>query len=138
MTKQLGALCLLALAGCFAISVELKAQVPPSPDGTYALVGATKLNSTYVSRNGDMGFCPESTPGTLSISRGQVWYVSSSGRQLIGSVSPNGEIVIRVVEARDSRPFEMDVYGVVDATGMVRARQRGNSCSYDLVWRKQS
>jgi len=56
----------------------------------------------------------------------------------MGTVNSRGEILIQVVEARDSRPFEMDVTGIVDGTGTVRARQRGNSCSYDLVWRRQA
>ena len=119
------------------ISTIATAQTAGLFDGTYALVSSAKLNPTYVSRGGDMGYCPESTPGPLSVSQGRVWYVSSSGRQLIGAVGQQGEFSIRVVEPRDSRPFEMDVNGTIDPTGRAIARQRGNSCSYDLFWQKQ-
>jgi len=121
-----------------AASAAAQVQNYLSVDGTYVLVGSTKLNQTSMSRGGDMYFCPESTPGPLSISQGRAWYVSSSGRHLIGTVNPRGEILIQVIEPRDSRPFEMDVTGIVDSTGTVRARQRGNSCSYELVWRRQT
>ena len=43
---------------------------------------------------------------------------------------------MRVTEARGLQPIEMDVNGLIDAAGTVRARQRGNSCSYDLIWQK--
>jgi len=76
--------------------------------------------------------------GMLNISQGQVSYVTPSGRQLAGAVTAQGIFEIRVMEPGGSRPLEMDVNGVVDGAGMVRARQRGNSCSYDLVWQKRT
>ena len=85
-----------------------------------------------------MGTCPEMQPGALSISQGQVLYATPTGRQLTGAVTAQGIFEIRVAEPGGSRPLEMDVNGVIDGTGVVRARQRGNSCSYDLVWQKRT
>ena len=140
MSRRVGLASIIALAGVLiATETKVAAQPATSFDGTYPLVSAVKLNQTYMSRSGQMGYCPESTPSPLSISQGRAWYVSSSGRHLAGTVSPQGQILIRVSEPRDSSrgPFEMDVTGVVDGAGTVRARQRGNSCSYDLTWRRQ-
>jgi len=140
MLRKVGLLSIVGLAGLLVTAdTRVAAQPSASFEGTYVLASAVKLNQTYVSRSGQMGYCPESTPSPISISQGRAWYVSSSGRQLAGTVSPQGQILIRVSEPRDSSrgPFEMDVNGVVDGAGTVRARQRGNSCSYDLTWRKQ-
>ena len=138
MPSQSSWLTTLGLAGWLAAAATTAAaQSGPVFDGTYALVSSAKLAQTYVTRSGQTGFCPESTPGPLNISQGRVWYVSSSGRQLAGTLGQQGQFVIRVVEPRDSRPFEMDVNGTIDPAGRVHARQRGNSCSYDLVWQKQ-
>ena len=140
MSRKVGLLSMIGLAGLLvAVDARVAAQPAASLDGTYLLVSSVKLNQTYVSRSGQMGYCPESTPSPLSISQGRAWYVSSSGRHLSGTVSPQGQVVVRVTESRDSSrgPFEMDVLGVADGTGTVRARQRGNSCSYDLTWRRQ-
>jgi hypothetical protein len=140
MSGKIGLLSIIGLIGLLvATDTKVAAQPAASLDGTYPLVSAVKLNQTYVTRQGQTGFCPESTPSPLSISQGRVWYVSSSGRHLAGTVSPQGQILIRVSEPRDSSrgPFEMDVTGVADGAGTVRARQRGNSCSYDLTWRRQ-
>jgi hypothetical protein len=35
------------------------------------------------------------------------------------------------------RPVEINLSGNIDGSGTVRARQIGNSCSYDFVWQKQ-
>lgn len=139
MSRRVGLLSIIGFAGLLvAVDTRVAAQPVASFDGTYQLASSVKLNQSYVTRQGQMGFCPESTPSPLSISQGRVWYVSSSGRHLSGTVTPQGQLLIRVSEPRESSrgPFEMDVNGVVDGTGTVRARQRGNSCSYDLTWRK--
>jgi hypothetical protein len=140
MSSKIGLLSSVGLV-CLLVAADTKVAAQPAAsfDGTYPLVSAVKLNQTYVSRSGQMGYCPESTPSPLSISQGRVWYVSSSGRHLAGTVSPQGQFLIRVSEPRESSrgPFEMDVSGAADGAGTVRARQRGNSCSYDLTWRRQ-
>jgi hypothetical protein len=140
MSRKIGLLSIIGFVGLLvAVDTKVAAQPSASFDGTYTFVSAVKLNQTYVTRSGQTGYCPESTPSPLSISQGRAWYVSSSGRQLAGTINPQGQMLIRVSEPRDSSrgPFEMDVTGAVDGAGTVRARQRGNSCSYDLTWRKQ-
>ena len=135
--KTLGLWTLGVIVLLSAQAAIVGAQTAASFDGTYAFVSAAKLSQTYVTRSGDMGFCPESAPGPLYVSQGRAWYVSSSGRNLVGTLGQQGQFVIQVIEPRDSRPFEMDVNGRIDPTGRAYARQRGNSCSYDLVWQKQ-
>ena len=138
MSKQCRFFPIIGCAGLLlALSTGLsEAQINPF-DGTYAPVSSTKLSQTSVTRGGDLGVCPDAMPGPLTISQGQVSYVGATGRQLVGTVTPEGQLSIRVMEARDSTPFEMDVNGTIDTAGTVHARQRGRSCSYDLVWRKQ-
>jgi hypothetical protein len=135
VTSIIGSFAMLIAANTQAVSQTSGA----SPfDGAYTLVSSTSLVQTSVTRSGDMGTCPEMKPGMLNISEGQVSYVTPSGRQLAGAVTAQGIFEIRVMEPGGSRPLEMDVNGVVDGSGVVRARQRGNSCSYDLVWQKRT
>jgi len=72
MQTKLGLSAIVGSAG-FLLAMSATAQVQnyPSFDGTYVLIGSTKLNQTSVSRGGDMYYCPESTPGPLSISQGR-------------------------------------------------------------------
>lgn len=133
-----------SIVGAFGMLLMLNTQAvsqtaASSPfDGTYILVSTTTLTRTTVARSGDMSTCPEMTPGPLNISQGQISYATSTGRQLAGAVTAQGLFEIRVMEPGGSRPLEMNVNGAVDGTGVVRARQEGNSCSYDLVWQKRT
>ena len=65
---------------------------------------------------------------------------SATGRQLEGTVGPQGELTMRLIAPPNSgggyRPVELVVSGLVDGAGMARARQLSNSCSYDFIWRK--
>jgi hypothetical protein len=87
-----------------------------------------------------MGQCPDRIAGPLTIAQGQVRYTSATGRQLEGMVSPQGELIMRLIAPPNSgggyRPVELAVSGMVDGTGTIRARQLSNSCSYDFTWRK--
>jgi hypothetical protein len=33
--------------------------------------------------------------------------------------------------------IEININGTIDGNGMVRARQMGSYCSYDLIWQKE-
>jgi hypothetical protein len=79
----------------------------PSFDGTYQAVSSAKVNQMYIAQKGNMGVCPDRVPGPLTIVHGQARYTDA-----------------------------LDVSGSIAANGTVRARQEGNSCSYDFVWQK--
>lgn len=141
MRRRIG---LLSIAGCFGLVAAANAQAP-SPttaapfDGTYRLVSSAKANKTYVTRGGQMGQCPDRRAGPLTILRGQAKYTSATGRPLAGTVGSQGELAMRYVAPPGSngyRPIELIVSGNIDATGTARARQKSNSCSYDLVWQR--
>ena len=87
-----------------------------------------------------MGQCPGRRAGPLTVVQGQARYTSATGRPLVGTVGPQGELAMRLVAPPSSgggyRPFEISVSGNIDGTGTVRARQKSNSCSYDFIWQK--
>ena len=86
-----------------------------------------------------MGQCPYRRAGPLTIVNGQARYTSATGRQLEGTVGPQGELALRFVAPPGSggyRPIELTVSGSIDGAGTVRARQSSNSCSYDFIWQK--
>jgi len=124
----------MAIAGFLALLAPAEAQI--AFDGTYQLSSSTKLSDSFVSRRGDMGFCPDRRPGSLTIANGMVRYTTETGRNLSGLVRPNGDFEINSVEADGTSPLR--VGGIIDNNGAVRVRQIGNSCSYDFVWQKQS
>jgi hypothetical protein len=87
-----------------------------------------------------MDQCPDRVAGPLTIAQGQARYTTATGRQLEGTVGPQGELTMRIIAPPNSgggyRPVELVVSGLVDGAGMARARQLSNSCSYDFIWRK--
>jgi hypothetical protein len=105
-------------------------------DGTYRLVSSAKVSETYTDKGGNTGICPNRAAGPLTIARGQARYTSETGRQLNGTVGPQGELAMRAIEPGSSRAVELRVNGTVDAAGAARARQLGFGCSYDFVWQK--
>jgi len=105
-------------------------------DGTYRLISSAKVSESYVAKGGQSAPCPDRAPGPLTILRGQAHYTAATGREVNGTVGPQGELVLRSVEPGDSRPNELAVDGRIDAAGTARVRQRGFSCSYDFVWQK--
>jgi hypothetical protein len=108
-------------------------------DGTYQLVSSAKVDKTYTTRKGQMGQCPNRIAGPLTIVQGQARYTSATGYQVEGTVGSQGELAMRSSAPPTlggSQPIEISVYGRIDGTGTVRARQRSNLCSYDFVWRK--
>src|SRR5215212_6954275 len=118
---------LLLIAGLFGVLAAAQAASPF--DGTYQFYSSTKLNETFVSRGGNMGFCPDRQPGQLIVVDGQARYMTETGRNIEAPVGPNGGFETRSVDADASGLIQ--VTGMVDGNGTVRARQIGNSCSYD-------
>jgi len=110
-------------------------------DGTYALVSSAKVNETYTERSGRLGQCPNRRPGPLHIINDQARYTTATGDKLRGSVGPQGQLAMRIITPPNSagayRPVEINLTGGIDGSGTVRARQIGNSCSYDFVWQKE-
>jgi hypothetical protein len=143
MRRQIG---LLGLVGFFGLVTAADAQPPSAStagtqfDGTYRLVSSARVNKTYVTRGGGrMGQCPDRRAGPLTIVQGQAKYTSATGRQLAGTVGPQGELSMRYLAPPSGsgyRPIELTVSGSIDSAGAVRARQRSSSCSYDFVWQK--
>jgi hypothetical protein len=108
----------------------------PSFDGTYQAVSSAKVNQMYIAQKGNMGVCPDRVPGPLTIVHGQARYTDASGDEVDGTVGPQGELAMRAEEPGGARAMDLDVGGSIAANGTVRARQEGNSCSYDFVWQK--
>ena len=144
MGKRIG---LLGVVGFFGLLATANAQTPSPPaprasfDGTYRFVSSAKVNPTYTSRNGQMGFCPDRRPGPLHVANGQVRYTAATGYRLTGTVGPQGELAMRVTAPPNSsnagsRFIDLTANGQIDGAGMARARQLGGSCSYDFVWQK--
>jgi hypothetical protein len=135
MRKQIGSLAGVAFFGIHATAM---AQALGPFDGNYQVVSSTRVNQTFVQRGGQMGFCPEARPGPLVIAQNRVSYITESGRRLDGTVAPNGQIDIRYADPTSFQPTRVNVTGSVDRSGIVRLRQEGNSCSYDIVWQRRA
>jgi len=143
MRRQIG---LLGVIGFFGLVAAADAQPPTAStagsqfDGSYRPVSAARVNKTYVTRGaGRVGQCPDRRAGPLTIAQGQAKYTSATGRQLEGTVGPQGELAMRYIAPPSGsgyRPIELTVSGSVDGAGTARAIQRSSSCSYDFVWQK--
>lgn len=111
-------------------------------DGTYALLSAKKVNETYTARSGQLGECPDRAAGPLTISGGRAEYTSETGNHLTGTVGPQGQLQMGSISPPNSggawRPVEVNVNGNVAVNGYARARQIGNSCSYDFLWQREA
>jgi hypothetical protein len=139
MRRQIG---LLSAVGFFGLLATANAQTlsastaGPSFDGTYRPVTSAKVTQTYTEESGNMLPCPDRMPGPLTIVHGQAQYTDASGDQVDGTVGAQGELAMGVVGPGGDREMALDVSGSIAANGTVRARQEGNSCSYDFVWQK--
>ena len=139
MRRQMG---LLSVVGFFGLLATANAQTlsastaGPSFDGTYQAVSSGKVNQMYIAQKGNMGVCPDRVPGPLTIVQGQARYTDASGDEVDGTVGPQGELAMQAEEPGGARAMDLDVSGSIAANGTVRARQEGNSCSYDFVWQK--
>jgi len=139
MRGQIG---LLSIVGFFGLLATADAQTlsagtaGPAFDGTYQAVSSAKVNSMYIEQKGNMIPCPDRMPGPLTIVHGQARYTDASGDEVDGTVGPQGELTMRAEEPGGAREMDLDVRGSIAANGTVRARQEGNSCSYDFVWQK--
>ncbi len=125
---------LLPIAGCFGLVAAAQAASPF--DGTYPFAASAKVSETYRSTKGDMGYCPDRTPGAFTVVDGLARYTTESGDNLAAQVTPNGQFEMRFVEADGSGALR--VLGEIDANGRVYARQMGNKCAHDFVWQKQA
>jgi hypothetical protein len=144
MRRRIG---LLWIVGFFGLLAAADAQTPlPSTvrgpfDGTYRFVSSSKVNATYVTRNGRAGPCPDRRAGPLHIEKGRARYTTATGYKLRGTVGPQGELELHVVAPPNSSnagaaPIDLVVNGTIAGSGTVRARQASHSCSYDFVWQK--
>jgi hypothetical protein len=139
MRRQIG---LLSIVGFFGLLGTADAQTAsaltagPAFDGTYQAVASAKVNQMYIEQKGNMIPCPDRMPGQLTIVQGQARYIDASGDPVDGTVGPQGELAMGVAEPGGARAMELAVRGSIAANGTVRARQEGNSCSYDFVWQK--
>ena len=144
MRRRIGLLWIVAFFGSLAVA---DAQTPlPSTaggafDGTYRFVSSSKVDATYVTRNGRTGPCPERRAGPLHVAKGQARYTTATGYKLRGTVGPQGELEMHIVAPPNpsnagSAPIDLVVNGTIDGSGTVRARQISHSCSYDFVWQK--
>ena len=87
-----------------------------------------------------MGQCADRTAGPLTIAQGEAQYTTATGYRLQGPVGPQGQLAMRSLTPPGSngyQPLDILVNGSIDNSGIARARQVSNSCSYDFVWQKQ-
>ena len=122
------------LSGAVVLGLFMAAEAASPFDGTYQVSSSKKVNETYVSRGGDMGYCQDRRPGPFTVVDGLARYTTGSGDSLAAQVAPNGQFEMRFVEADGSGSLR--VLGEIDAQGKVYVRQMGNSCAYDFVWQK--
>jgi hypothetical protein len=118
------------------VALQAAAAHGQSFDGTYRLVAAAPVSATYTSKGGQTAPCPGRNAGPLTIAQGQARYTTETGREVTGTVGPQGELTMRSVSPGDSRPIELATEGRVNIGGTIRARQRGFSCSYDFTWQR--
>ena len=139
MRRQIG---LLSIVGFFGLVATADAQTQsvltagPAFDGTYRPVSSAKVNAMSIEQKGNMIPCPDRMPGPLTIVQGEAQYTDASGDQVDGTVWPQGELAMGAAEPGGARAMELTVRGSIAANGTVRARQEGNSCSYEFVWQK--
>jgi hypothetical protein len=123
---------MLAIAGFLGFLTPAEAASPY--DGTYQVASSTKVTQNYVSKQGDMGSCPDRRPSPFTVVDGLARYTTESGDTLAAQVAPNGQFEMRFVEADGTGPLR--VLGTIENNGKVHVRQMGNSCTYDFVWQK--
>ncbi len=146
MQKTLGWLWIVGFLGLLASAANAQAPAASAAgtafDGTYALVSAAQVNQTYTTRNGRLAQCPTRSADPLHIVNGVARYTTATGNKLRGTVGPQGQLAMRIIAPPNSggsyRPVEINLNGSIDASGTLRARQIGNSCSYNFIWQKQS
>ena len=126
----------LSFAALLAVPTIVLAQAPSSFDGSYRLVSSAKATQSYTAKGGQTAPCPDRNAGPLTVQGGRAQYTSESGRTLMGTVGPQGQLSMRAEEPGSSRPIELSVTGSIDVRGTARARQQGFGCSYDFVWQR--
>jgi hypothetical protein len=91
---------LLSIAGLLGLLASAEAASPF--DGTYQLYSSTKITESFVSRGGNVGFCPDRKPGALTVVDGRARYISESGANLDAPVQSNGQFETGFVGADGS------------------------------------
>ena len=136
--KQAGLLSIAAILGLVASAdAQTRSSIPTTPyDGTYRLVSAAKVNQMYTTKKGLMAQCPDRRPGPLHIAHGRARYTSATGYRLKGGVDQQGQLAMRSSAPGISRPIDINLNGIIDPNGTVRARQISNACNYDFVWQR--
>jgi hypothetical protein len=143
---RIGSLWIVRFFGLVAAETA-QTQLPPTAggpsDGTYRFVSSSKVNVAYVTRNGQMGQCPDRRAGPLHVAKGRARYTTATGYKLRGTVGTQGELAMRVLAPPNSsnagsRPIDIIVNGSIDGAGTARVLQSSHSCSYDFVWQKSS
>ena len=143
MQKNIGWLWVVGFCGLVAAA---DAQTPPPStagtqfDGTYRPVSSALVNTTYTTRKGQTGPCPNRRAGPLHILNGQAHYTTATGYRVRGTVGPQGELAMRAIapSSWSNQPIDLSVSGTIDGGGTARVRQLSHSCSYDFVWQKAS
>ena len=82
-----------------------------------------------------MGHCPDRKPGPLHVVAGKAYYTMASGHRIAAMVGPQAELEMKM-STPGTNTLEMHAAGGIDNTGTAHLRQRGNSCSYDFVWKR--
>src|SRR3954451_22624376 len=125
---------LLSVAGILGLLAAAQAAGPF--DGTYQFASSKKVSETFENK-GAMGVCPDRQAGPLTVVDGVAQYATETGRDMKGGrVGPNGAFEMSFVQPDGSSSIH--VVGAIDRKGTAHARQKGNSCSYDFIWQKQS
>ena len=137
----------LWVVGFFGFLAAADAQTPPplaagTPfDGTYRLVSAARVTATYTTRKGQTGLCPDRRAGPLHIANGQARYTTATGYRVRGTVGPQGELAMRLINPvawpEGIVPGdEVILSGRIDRNGTARGRTVSRACAYDFVWQK--
>lgn len=145
MQKTIGWLSRIGILGFSAAAI---AQTQPAQplvtkyDGTYAFVSSAKVEETYMTATGRMGRCPDekiSRTAAIIILNGQARRYSLAGLVTFeGTVGPQGEMTMRSDTPRAFGHTLRITHGTIDGAGMIRAREIGGGCSFDLIWRKEA
>src|SRR5258708_6592583 len=101
-------------------------------DGTYRPVSSALVNTTYTTRKGQTGPCPNRRAGPLHILNGQAHYTTATGYRVRGTVGPQGELAMRAIGPSSwaNQPIDLSVSGTVDGAGTPRVPQLSHSCTY--------
>src|SRR5260370_30488090 len=93
--------------GVFGLLAAADAQTPPPSaagtqfDGTYRLVSSALVNTTYTTRKGQTGPCPNRRTGPLHILNGLAHYTTPPGSRVRGTAGPQAQLAMRALGPGD-------------------------------------